>query len=138
MNGCDALRTGSPSIGPVRIKFDLIVHEQLRQAAQGIALYNGDRQIMWGTVTQNLVFAPGHYEILYNLSTLPLRPGSYQWQLSLRDQHGLVDLWEGVPDLLVATAPLSYSLDDWAGVLNIPCKVDFELTEASTANRVQL
>jgi lipopolysaccharide transport system ATP-binding protein len=111
------------TLGPVRIKFFVHVHERLRVASQGIALYNADRQLMWGTVTHNLDFCPGRHEIVYDLSALPLRPGAYQWLLSLRDQHGLVDLWNGVPDMLVTTPQLSHSLDDWAGILNIPCVV---------------
>lgn len=117
------------TLGPVRIKFDLMVYERLRRASHGIALYNADRELLWGTDTQEIDFAPGRHEIIYSLSSLPLRPGAYQWLLSLREQHDLVDLWDGVPDLLVATPPLSRSLDDWAGVLNIPCQVDIALTD---------
>jgi lipopolysaccharide transport system ATP-binding protein len=133
--GWEILEPRSPAptqlatLGPVRIKFDLMVYERLRRASHGIALYNADRHLLWGTDTQELDFAPGRHAIIYSLSSLPLRPGAYQWLLSLRDQHDVVDLWEGVPELLVATAPLSHSLDDWAGVLNIPCKVDIELTD---------
>ncbi len=121
------------TFGPVRIKFDLMVYERLRRASHGIALYNADRHLLWGTDTQELDFAPGHHEIIYSLSSLPLRPGAYQWLLSLREQHEIVHVWDGVPDMLVATPPLSRSLDDWAGVLNIPCKVDIELVDEQRA-----
>lgn len=122
------------TLGPVRVKFDLMVHEPLRRASHGIALYNADRQLLWGTDTQELDFAPGRHAIIYSLSSLPLRPGSYQWLLSLREQHDLVDLWDGVPDMLVSTPPFSRSLDDWAGVLNMPCEIDIHLTEEERAH----
>jgi hypothetical protein len=34
----------------------------------------------------------------------------------------LLDLWDGVPNLLVTTEPVAHPRDEWAGFLNLPSK----------------
>ena len=52
---------------------------------------------------------------------LPLRPGAYNLRATLYDDNGLIDDWECVPELVVATKPVTHRKDEWAGFLNIPC-----------------
>jgi lipopolysaccharide transport system ATP-binding protein len=113
----------------VRVQFTLRVYRPLRRASHGIALFDAERKLMWGTEATNLAFQPGCYALVYELATLPLRPGAYQWLLSLYDENGLVDFWDGLPEMLVATPPLSLSRDDWAGFLNLPYKMEIGRTE---------
>jgi lipopolysaccharide transport system ATP-binding protein len=113
----------------VRVQFTLRVYQPLRRASHGIALFDAERKLMWGTEATNLAFQPGCYALVYELATLPLRPGAYQWLLSLYDENGLVDFWDGLPEMLVATPPLSLSRDDWAGFLNLPYKMEIGRTE---------
>jgi hypothetical protein len=113
----------------------------------GIALRTMDGQIIWGHGSPNLEFTPGIHEIEYAISTLPLRPGSYQWLVSLYDEGGLVDLWECEPPLLVATKPVNRAVDNWSGILNPTFDISFtssphpsdsvtnEVYHASSANR---
>jgi ABC-type polysaccharide/polyol phosphate transport system ATPase subunit len=108
------------SFGPVTFRFVLQVNNALRMATHGIALYSGDGQLLWGTAAFNLELEPGCYGFDYELPSLPLRPGAYQWRVSLYDETGLVDVWECVPDLLVATEPVTHPRDEWSGILNIP------------------
>jgi lipopolysaccharide transport system ATP-binding protein len=108
------------SFGPVSFRFALQVNDALRMATHGIALYSSEGQLLWGTAAYNLELEPGCYGFDYELPTLPLRPGAYHWLVSLYDETGLVDLWESVPDLLVATEPVTHPRDEWSGILNIP------------------
>ena len=116
--------TGQPNIldalGPIRLKFILNVNRAINKGYHGIALFNGDNQLMWATAVYHLTLKPGICEFIYEFQTMPIRPGVYHWQVSLYDEKGLVDLWCGVPEMIVATEPLGHPLDMWQGVLNLP------------------
>src|SRR5262245_65407055 len=66
------------------------------------------------------ILEPGRHQFVYNLSTLPLKPGCYFWRVSLYDDAGLVGVYDGIPPMLVSTDPLGHPSDDWAGMLKIP------------------
>jgi lipopolysaccharide transport system ATP-binding protein len=107
-------------LGPVTIRFLVQVNEPIRLGVHGIALFNSEGQMIWGTAANNLNLTEGLHEFTYELVTLPLRPGAYFWRVSLYDDQGLVDVWDCVPQLIVATQPVTHPRDEWAGLLNIP------------------
>ncbi|MEM3484204.1 MAG: polysaccharide ABC transporter ATP-binding protein [Candidatus Methanomethyliaceae archaeon] len=107
------------SLGPVTVKFTLLVNEPVRRGVHGIALFGGG-QLLWGTAAKGLDFEPGEHALVYALPSFPLRPGPYQWKVSLYDEDGLVDVWDSVPEMIVATDPVTHPRDEWAGILNIP------------------
>jgi lipopolysaccharide transport system ATP-binding protein len=107
-------------LGPVTIRFLVQVNEPIRLGVHGITLFNSEGQMMWGTAAYNLNLTEGLHEFTYELVTLPLRPGAYFWHVSLYDEQGLVDVWDCVPELIVATKPVTHPRDEWAGLLNIP------------------
>jgi hypothetical protein len=45
----------------------------------GVALYNHDRQLMWGYAMDKLQLPVGEHDFCYTFPMLPLRPGSYTW-----------------------------------------------------------
>src|ERR1700687_2033585 len=106
--------------GPVRIRFLLEVHAPVRHGHHGITLYNAERQIVWGWAADDLDFDPGVVELIYEFPYLPLRPGVYSWQLSLWGDGQSIDLWDAVPDLLIATENYQHRRDEWSGFLNVP------------------
>jgi lipopolysaccharide transport system ATP-binding protein len=108
------------SLGPFRVKFTLEVNRPLSMIHHGIAIYNLERELLWGTAVNMRSLEPGTLQFVHQLPSLPLKPGPYYWQVSLADEKGLVDLWDCVPELLVTTEPLAHPNDKWAGVLNIP------------------
>jgi lipopolysaccharide transport system ATP-binding protein len=108
------------SFGPLTVSFTVRVNEPLRRVHHGIALYNSDRQLLWGTCADGLELAPGIQQLMYSLPSLPLRPGAYSWLVSLYDEEDLLDLWECAPELMVETCPVTHRDDEWAGLLNIP------------------
>jgi lipopolysaccharide transport system ATP-binding protein len=109
------------SFGPIVIVFTLQIKRPLRNVHHGIVLYNGERQLIWGTGFDGLELEKGIHHFYYELPTLPLRPGAYHWRVTLHDDHGLIDDWDCLPELVVATKPVTHRMDDWAGILNIPC-----------------
>ena len=108
--------------GAVTIRFTLQVNEPIRSAHHGIALWSSDHQLMWGWSTDHLELPPGVHSLQYALPGLPLKPGSYYWKVSLYSGGALVDEWYCVPELIIATPPLTHPRDEWSGVLNIPCE----------------
>jgi lipopolysaccharide transport system ATP-binding protein len=111
------------TLGPVTVKFTIELAEPVRRGAHGIALYNGDRQVMWGWACYDVELLPGVHELAYTFSTLPLKPGPYAWQVSMyTEQTDPVDSWDCVPEMVVATENYQHRYDEWNGVLNLPAQ----------------
>jgi len=108
------------SMGRVKFAFEVVLNTPLRIGHHGIALYNSDRNLLWGTAVNNLELPPGTHTFIHELPSLPVRPGPYTWRVSLFDEHGLLDDWLCAPEMLVATEPVTHPSDEWAGLLNIP------------------
>jgi homopolymeric O-antigen transport system ATP-binding protein len=115
---------GSPNLlgtlGPARIRFRLNVRQPIRHGHHGIALFDLERRLMWAFATDDLSFEPGDVDLCYDFPFLPLRPGAYSWQVSLWDDDGSVDLWDAVPEMIVATKNYQHTRDQWNGVFNLP------------------
>jgi len=120
------------SFGPLTVRFTVQVNRPLRRVHHGIHLYNSDQQLLWGTGFDGLELHPGTLHFIYRLPTLPLRPGAYSWLACLRDQDDMVDRWECSPELMVETMPMTHRIDEWAGVLNIPCDLSVIRPEISS------
>ena len=114
------------AFGPVTVKFVLEVFRAVRMAHHGIALFDSEQRLLWGMGVNAIELDPGTQEFVYTFPFLPLRPAFYTWRVSLYDSDGLVDQWDCLPELLVATEPVTHSRDEWAGILNIPSR--FELS----------
>jgi ABC-type polysaccharide/polyol phosphate transport system ATPase subunit len=118
-------RAENPSVlatsGPVRLKFVLRLNKPVADGHHGIALYNHERQLMWGWAANHLQLSEGIHEFHYSFPTLPLRPGMYSWLLSMFDHGREVDVWSCMPEMVIATVPHQHLRDEWNGVLNVPC-----------------
>jgi ABC-type polysaccharide/polyol phosphate transport system ATPase subunit len=109
------------SLGPVTLRFSVDLREPVRNGAHGVALYNHDRQLMWGWAAYGLRLAAGEHDFLHTIPVLPLRPGPYSWLVSLYHNHDEeLDVWECLPEMIVATEAHQHRFDEWNGILNIP------------------
>ena len=106
--------------GPVEFRFLLKVNKPVYRGRHGIALLDENSQLVWGTDSNGLDLDVGTHEIVYKLPSLPIRPGSYFWRLSLFADRQLIDMWDAIPELIVASKPVTHSRDEWAGILNLP------------------
>jgi lipopolysaccharide transport system ATP-binding protein len=106
--------------GPVTVRFRLEVNEAIERGLHGIALYNADRQLIWGREVDRLKLEPGVYEFRYDFPMLPLRPGPYSWLLSLFEDGAQIEMWDGVPEMNIAVESIQHRLDQWNGLLSIP------------------
>lgn len=110
------------TLGAVTIRFVVEVFGSMQFAHHGIALFNSERQLMWAWAADRLRLGTGTHEFRYTFPSIPLRPGSYSWQVSLWDNEEVVDLWDCIPEMIIATEVHQHSHDEWNGILNVPCK----------------
>jgi lipopolysaccharide transport system ATP-binding protein len=119
-------RSDSPhiltSLGPVTVQFDLEINKEVRRGHHGVALFSMDRQLIWAWAKDDICFEPGLQSITYIFPMLPLRPGAYAWQVSLWEDGELLDLWDCLPELNIATQGFQHPKDEWNGILNLQCE----------------
>ncbi len=111
---------GLTTLNSVMVRFVLEVYAPIQRGVHGVALYNAERQIIWGRGAYELDLAVGTHDFTYEFPMLPLRPGSYTWGVSLWDDHGLIDMVDMVPEMIVSTENYQHPRDEWSGVLNLP------------------
>jgi lipopolysaccharide transport system ATP-binding protein len=104
----------------VTVKFILDIRKPVTMGHYGVALRNPEQQVIWAWALEPLRLEVGEREFSHTFAMLPLRPGSYNWLATLYDEGELVDWWECVPDMVVATDVYQHPSDEWSGVLNLP------------------
>jgi lipopolysaccharide transport system ATP-binding protein len=107
------------TLGPVAIRFVVEIYEPVRIGHHGVALRNLDNQLIWARAENEVELATGEHEFCYKFPILPIRPGPYTWHVSLYDDGELVDYWDCVPEMVVATESHQHALDEWNGILNV-------------------
>jgi hypothetical protein len=110
------------SLGVVAVNFAVELAEPVTNGDHGIALYNAQRQLMWASAARNLSLEPGIHVFSHSFPSLPLRPGAYQWQVSLWDEGDMLDMWDCIPEMTIATEVHQHYMDEWNGILNLPSK----------------
>ncbi len=108
------------TFGPVTVDFYVDLVEPLRGGVHGVALFNAQRQLIWARAEHSLTFESGVHVFSHTFPTLPLRPGSYQWQVSLWESTEMLDMWDCTPEMNIATEVLQHPNDEWNGILNMP------------------
>jgi lipopolysaccharide transport system ATP-binding protein len=134
------LQEGGPeytltTLGEHQIDFAVDVSRPIKRGQYGIALFNAERQLMWARAEQELTLEPGTHVLSHRFLTLPLRPGVYQWQVSLWEDNEMLDLWDCSPEMQIATEQHQHHLDEWNGVLNIVSEFRHRTKEESFSER---
>jgi len=104
----------------VTVKFAVELARAVHGAHYGIALFNAERQLMWARAEQNMTLEEGLHYLSHSFASLPLRPGAYFWQVSLWDGDEMLDLWDCLPEMTIATEVHQHHMDEWNGILNLP------------------
>jgi len=107
-------------IGPVTVNFVVETARNIEYGEHGVALFAADRQLMWAKAAQNLSLPAGVHVLSHSFPMLPLRPGAYQWQVTLWDGDDLLDQWDSLPEMNIATEIHQHHSDEWNGILNVP------------------
>ncbi len=113
------------TLDPVTLKFTVDIREPIQAGHYGIALRNHEQQVVWAWETQDLTLGVGERQLCHTFPMLPLRPGLYTWLVALYEQVEPIDVWDCLPEMMVATENFQHPQDQWAGVLNMP--VGFEV-----------
>jgi hypothetical protein len=125
-------RSGNPytlsDLDPVTIKVTAEIRQPLKRARHGIALYTHEQQLLWAWTTKQMPMAPGEFEFRHTFPTLPLRPGPYNWLVTLFEDEHDVDWWYCVPDMIVAAESYQCGADEWNGVLNLQTQLQIRST----------
>jgi lipopolysaccharide transport system ATP-binding protein len=106
----------------VSVRFSIKVKNRLSNAHHGILLYDNSNQIIWSAAVDNLVLEPGFREFWYEFPSLPLRPGTYSWFVSLWNNGSQIDELHCFPPLIIATPSYMHPSDHLQGVLNTKYK----------------
>jgi lipopolysaccharide transport system ATP-binding protein len=122
------------TMGAVTIHFEVEALAPIQNGHHGIALYNGERQLMWGWAKDDVQLEPGTYGFWYTFPTLPLKPGPYSWLVSLWENGKVLDMWDCVPAMIIATEVHQHPRDEWSGVLNVPCQFEILSGQRSHAS----
>jgi lipopolysaccharide transport system ATP-binding protein len=115
------------SLDPVKVKFTVDIRQPIIEGHYGIALRDHEQRVIWAWETQALELDVGERELCHTFPILPLRPGSYTWLVALYDEGELMDIWDCLPHMIVATESFQHPQDEWSGILNIP--VEFQVDE---------
>ncbi len=127
------------TLGSVTIDFVVELTQPITDGEHGVALFNAERQLMWARAAQHLVLGAGVHVFSHTFPSLPLRPGAYQWQVSLWDNGEMLDSSECVPLMSIATEIHQHYLDEWNGILNLPSEFSLRNERKSKhtpANRI--
>lgn len=108
------------NLGSVTVKFVVKLEMPVRMGHHGIALFSHNQELIWAWAAENLKLDAGEHSFRHTFPMLPLRPGPYFWQVSLYDDGELLDAWDCLPEMIVATDVYRHSSDEWNGILNLP------------------
>ena len=123
------------TLGPVTVSFFVEVAESLSNADHGVALFNAQRQLMWASAGRGLRFDRSVHVFSHSFPSLPLRPGAYQWQVSLWDNGEMLDLWDCIPEMTIATEVHQHYTDEWNGLLNLPAEFSDRTGQEASVER---
>jgi lipopolysaccharide transport system ATP-binding protein len=111
--------------GPVSVQFSIRVIKPIKHVHHGVLLFNNTNQIIWSAARNNLSLEPGIRELSYDFPSLPLRPGSYSWLVSLWDDRGSIDELRCFPPLVIAAPSWMHPLAHLEGLINM--KYEFKV-----------
>jgi ABC-type polysaccharide/polyol phosphate transport system ATPase subunit len=122
------------TLDPPTVQFTVEINKEVRRGHHGVALFTMDRQLIWAWAKDDVFLEPGVHSFVYSFPMLPLRPGAYCWQVSLWEDGELLDNWDCLPELNIATPVFQHAKDSWNGILNIPSKFSIHHNEVDKAS----
>jgi ABC-type polysaccharide/polyol phosphate transport system ATPase subunit len=106
----------------------LSIHVKSRAAVQrghlAVLIYHQNGLLLSGWAFNNLQMNRGMNDLILEFPILPLRPGAYELAVNLQDDGRRGQVWNLTPSLLVEGVPVTHYMDEWAGILNIPCSLE--------------
>ena len=116
---------------PVSIRIRVQSDQIIRHGRVAAVIYDIRGFLVAGWSFDNLQLELGDHEISLSFATLPLRPGAYSLYFSIHDDHQQNYNWTLIPALVIEGAPMTHFMDEWAGVLNVPCSLASRKVESN-------
>lgn len=115
--------------GPISIVVHIRNQEIISHGKVAIVLYDSRGFLISGWSFDALQLCPGEHDVSLSFADLPLRPGAYSIYFSIHDDRSRSHVWTLVPALMIEGKPVTHFMDEWAGVLNVPCSLECKQTE---------
>lgn len=107
----------------VCIRIRVSSRQSIRQGLATALIYDGRGFIISGWSFDRFHLEPGDHDVFLTFAELPLRPGAYTIYFSVHDDNRRNYNQTLVPALIIQGTPVTHFMDEWAGVLNIPCSL---------------
>ncbi len=119
----------SDGSAPVAIRIHVHSRQAIAHGKVAVVLYDSRGFLVSGWSFDDLKLEPAEHYIQLSFPDLPLRPGAYSVYVSIHDDHERNHNWTLVPALVIEGMPVTHFMDEWAGVLNIPCSLECKQIE---------
>ena len=117
--------------GPISLGIRVRNREMIERGRVAVVLYDSRGFLIAGWSFDDFQLSLGEHDIHLSFSDLPIRPGAYSVYVSIHDDHARNYNWTLVPGLMIEGTPVTHFMDEWAGVLNIPCSLECKQVEFS-------
>lgn len=111
-------------LGPVSLKMRVKTSKAIRHGHMAALISDQNGLLVSGWAFDNLELRAGMHEVHLEFPVLPLRPGAYEIMVNLQDDSSRGQIWNLIPPLIMEGTPVTHFMDEWAGVLNIPCSLE--------------
>ncbi len=111
-------------MGRVVLNIHVMARTMVQRGHLAVLIYHQNGLLLSGWAFNDLKMNPGMNDLLLEFPVLPLRPGAYELAINLRDDSRKGQIWNLTPSLLVQGVPVTHYMDEWAGILNIPCSLE--------------
>jgi lipopolysaccharide transport system ATP-binding protein len=114
---------------PVSMRIRLGIRRPIRHGKATVFIYDGRGFLISGWSFDRIGLSTGEHGVSLMFPGLPLRPGAYSVVFSIYDDDQRFHSWTVAPGLIIEGTPVTHFLDEWAGVLNIPCSLECKEVE---------
>jgi lipopolysaccharide transport system ATP-binding protein len=114
----------SDGSAPVSIRVHVHSRQTVGHGKVAVVIYDSRGFLISGWSFDGLQLTQGEHEVQLSFPALPLRPGAYSVYISIHDDCEKNYNWTLVPALVIEGTPVTHFMDEWAGVLNIPCSLE--------------
>jgi ABC-type polysaccharide/polyol phosphate transport system ATPase subunit len=122
--------------GPFTVEFLLRVKTSVVAGILRVVLRSSNGANVASWKLDGLSLKTGFHRLLCHIDSMPVTPGVYYWFVTLWDSARKVDVMQFLPELIVATPDHCALNEEWAGLVNVPCRFEVVSQEyAVTAAR---
>jgi lipopolysaccharide transport system ATP-binding protein len=108
--------------GPIVMRVRFKATKPIRHGLVTALIYDTHRHLLAGWAFDRVTLGVGTHDFMLQLSALPLRPGAYDFFIKV-SHDSTEEPWYVTPPLIIEGTPVTHFMDEWAGILNVPCRL---------------